>query len=64
MIIIDIEMPKTCMECPILYDMMCCGITGSPIWRPNMTGDKLNNCPLHEIKSGEFIKEDKNDSND
>lgn len=53
MVLLDIDKPSKCMDCPLLYDMMCCIVTGSSIWRPNMTEDILNDCPIHDIKEGD-----------
>lgn len=48
--------PKNCSDCPLNYDMMSCGITGTRWWSDTMVllgfncdEERLNNCPLVEL---------------
>lgn len=46
-VMIDMEMPKCCSDCPILYDDMLCPITGTNIadWN-EIDKQRLPDCPL------------------
>ena len=50
MIQIDMEMPKSCADCPLLYDQMSCSATGVGIDWNNYDKERLSNCPLKEVK--------------
>ena len=53
MILIDIEMPHNCEDCPLLYDSLWCKVTGDCVERNNdgsYANTRLPNCPLKEIK--------------
>lgn len=56
-IVKGMEMPKSCSDCPLNYDMMLCCITGTRWWSDtivlmNFDCDKqrLYDCPLVEVK--------------
>ena len=49
MIQIDLEMPKCCEDCRLVYDNCWCMITGSRMdWEKSET-ERLPDCPLREI---------------
>ena len=50
------EMPKNCADCPLNYDQMACGVTGTGWWSDSMVllnfdsaKERLQDCPLIEI---------------
>lgn len=50
------EMPTNCADCPLNYDQMACGVTGTRWWSDSMVmmnfdsdKERLPNCPLIEI---------------
>lgn len=45
MILIDIDMPKTCKECPMNDDNWACALSGAAPEQDRRRKD----CPLHEI---------------
>lgn len=45
MILIDIDMPKTCKECPMNDDNWACALSGDAPEQDSRRKD----CPLHEI---------------
>ena len=55
----NFKMPKSCMDCPIWYDMMMCPIVDINVYRNPVKADVFNErmeeCPLIEIytKEGE-----------
>lgn len=49
-IINGMEMPKCCADCDLLYDYMCCSITGTHADFAKMDSERLSDCPLREIK--------------
>lgn len=48
MIIVDCEMPESCMDCPMLNDAIYCQVTGSPIWNAGIEPchERLPDCPI------------------
>ncbi len=50
MIQIDMEIPKSCMTCPMLYDQMCCSITESKVDWSEYEKFRMSDCPLKEVK--------------
>ena len=49
----DFEMPKSCVDCPIFYDMMLCplvdlNVYNNPI-KEDIFKERLSVCPLIEI---------------
>lgn len=52
----DFEMPKTCADCPIYYDFMHCGITGTEYttclveYNFDDLKARMNDCPLVEVE--------------
>ena len=52
----NMEMPTNCAGCPLNYDQMACGVTGTRWWSDSMVlmnfdsdKERLPNCPLIEI---------------
>lgn len=52
----NMEMPTNCADCPLNYDQMACGVTGTRWWSDSMVmmnfdsdKERLPNCPLIEI---------------
>ena len=47
---LEIEMPKSCFDCPISHSAYCrtiaCGITGKTISAPDCEKTRLDSCPL------------------
>ena len=50
------EMPTNCADCPLNYDQMACGVTGTGWWSDSMVimnfdsdKERMPNCPLIEI---------------
>lgn len=52
MVQIDIEMPKTCGDCPLSDPEMYCPLSGLDIAAFNK---KRDDCPLKEVKHGKWI---------
>ena len=52
-IIRDMEMPKSCADCSIFYDMICCPITETQADWTNMNAERLHNCPLEPVNDKE-----------
>lgn len=49
----DMEMPKSCTDCVMCYDLMLCPITDTKVDWEKMDTERLPNCPLkesHEIQ--------------
>lgn len=50
------EMPTNCADCPLNYDQMACGVTGTGWWSDSMVllnfdsyKERLQDCPLISI---------------
>lgn len=61
MIVIDMDMPKSCSECPLSYDYISCIATGSRFWSKdcttNIETDVLPDCPIGaELKNADLLK--------
>lgn len=48
-VIVRMDMPNRCYDCPICYDMMGCPITGNGLDWENYDKVKLEDCPLKSI---------------
>ena len=55
-LIINMEMPTNCADCPLNYDQMACGVTGTGWWSDSMVllnfdsdKERLHDCPLIEV---------------
>lgn len=55
-IIKGMEMPTNCADCPLNYDQMACGVTGTRWWSDSMVimnfdsdKERMPNCPLIEV---------------
>ena len=50
MILIDVDMPYSCLTCPLLTEGMTCKITSTPIWQSGIDckADRLPDCPIIE----------------
>ena len=46
MLLIDMDMPNCCENCPICYDFVCCPITDTHMDYASMDYERLPNCPL------------------
>lgn len=48
MILVDIEMPKSCRECPIVHDEIYCSITHKSVLDQSIDfmKERLPNCPI------------------
>lgn len=48
MIVLDIDMPKSCSECELLSEEVWCAITGTSVWQNGIDYNKerLPNCPI------------------
>ena len=50
---LEIEMPTSCLDCPISHSAYCrtiaCGITGKTISAPDCEETRLDSCPLVPI---------------
>lgn len=48
MIVLDIEMPKSCSECELLSEEVWCAITGTSVWQNGIDYNKerLPDCPI------------------
>ena len=64
----DINIPSSCSDCPLNYDMMSCIITGTRWWSDRIMlmdfdcdNEKLYDCPLIEVPTphGRLIDADK-----
>lgn len=53
MILLDIEMPETCSECPLLSEEIWCTITGTSVWQNHIDYNKerLPDCPILQKNS-------------
>ena len=52
-VLIKMDMPKSCSECPCEYDSFRCNVTGTKFWDIedfDVFTQRLPNCPLVEIK--------------
>ena len=49
MVTIKMEMPKSCSECPLMYDYLNCSVTSTPIDMDSYDEKRLADCPLQEI---------------
>ena len=58
------EMPTNCADCPLNYDQMACGVTGTGWWSDSMVllnfesdKERLQDCPLTEVHTphGELV---------
>ena len=49
MIKIDMDMPKSCSNCDLLYDCMSCIVTGSKVDFDNYDTTRLSDCPLEDM---------------
>lgn len=49
MIVLDIDMPKSCSECPLLSEEVWCVVTGTSVWQNHIDHNKerLPDCPIH-----------------
>lgn len=47
MLLIDMEMPKCCADCPLMYDYLECAVTKNPL-KSTMGNERLADCPLSE----------------
>lgn len=52
----NMEMPTNCADCPLNYDQMACGVTGTRWWSDSMVimnfdsdKERMPNCPLIEV---------------
>lgn len=62
MIILDIDMPKSCSECQLLSEEVWCVVTGISVWQNHIDYEKerLPDCPIlaeitpHIANTGEF----------
>jgi hypothetical protein len=59
-IIKDMEIPKSCGDCPLNHDEMSCVVTGTRWWSDTMvllnfdyTKERLYDCPLSEVPSAQ-----------
>ena len=57
-LIVDMEMPKNCQDCPLNYDQMACIVTGTRWWSDTIVlmdfdsdNERLYDCPLIEVKT-------------
>lgn len=54
-VIIDIEMPSCCNECPCMYDKVLCRALGIYFdeveTEVDIYEDRLPNCPMTEVKA-------------
>lgn len=57
-IIVGMNMPKHCYDCPVCYDYMGCSITGNGLDWENCDKVRLEDCPSKSIDG--LIKEIKN----
>ena len=62
-ILIRVEMPKTCSQCPMCYDYMMCKLNHFAFWNTNEQFDccneRLAGCPLVELpEHGDLIDRD------
>lgn len=48
MLLIDMEMPKCCSDCPLMYDYLECSLTKSPLNLCAMENERLADCPLSD----------------
>lgn len=60
-ILIRMEMPKTCSQCPMCYDYMMCKLNHFAFWNTNepfdCCDDRLAGCPLHELpEHGDLVE--------
>ena len=55
MIEIDLDMPKCCDDCKLVYDSCKCMITGSRIDWEKSEIERLSDCPLKESQTGHWI---------
>ena len=64
----DINIPSSCSDCPLNYDMMSCIITGTRWWSDRIMlmdfdcdNERLYDCPLIEVPTphGRLIDADK-----
>ena len=62
----DMNIPKSCSDCPLNYNEMSCAVTGTRWWSDTMvlldfdyTKERLHDCPLSEVPSAQ--PERKND---
>lgn len=60
MLLIDMEIPACCEDCPICYDFMCCPITDTHVDYATMDEKRLPNCPLRELHDGGNADESSN----
>lgn len=45
----NMQLPKSCMDCDICYDMMLCPIISEKMDWEKMDTERLPNCPLEEV---------------
>ena len=62
-ILIRMEMPKTCSQCPMCYDYMMCKLNHFAFWNTNEPFDccdeRLAGCPLDELpEHGDLVSKD------
>ena len=56
MLLVDMEMPKSCSDCPICYDFICCPIIPEHMDFERMNIERLPNCPLKELDTKDIQK--------
>ena len=47
MLLIDMDMPKCCSDCPLMYDYLECSVTKKRL-KSTMENERLADCPLSE----------------
>ena len=61
-VILDIEMPSCCNDCPCIYDKMLCRALG--IYFDDVIDiyeDRLPNCPMTEARGEGYVKDRNHD---
>lgn len=53
MVKIDIDMPKSCEDCPLIYDMIQCCVTRSNLYGDAYGVARMPDCPLMEIEENQ-----------
>ena len=56
MIQIEMDMPMSCSECPLMYDYLYCPVTSTRVDLASFDSERLANCPLHVVNENEGDK--------
>lgn len=63
-VILNIEMPSCCNDCPCMYDKMLCkalGIYFDDAEVIDIYEDRLPNCPMTEVRGEGYVKDRNHD---